>query len=870
MATSSELLIASLLNPDHHPNDASLTNDDGDIPVDTLTSTLQKLQRRKGTRQQQLQDLVKSQLDAFLAIYKHAKDIQEVLSATSVDCIEATALALDPEKSVLTLTKNAISQYQGLCSKKEANEETLKALQELLKMIENMDHAQDVAKSGRILDATHIYKDIDQQLTTATLPWCSESIRSILQQRLSLSRDTLIEIGQELFWTAVQFDENNGIMTVQQRVATASTSGNTVSIKDILESWILLEALPAQVSSIKKSIFRHIITPFFSQCHQCHVNIENDSNDRNKAILRLLYQQQLQGKEERVEKLATADGVELIENVSKILQFISRQLLDGYDTTSRVVQVFGNMFLADILNMLIEKGLIPLVPASYEELYKFERINEAAKTFEQQCRDLYGSTFDGGENHDGIDRRSLSAFVAGIDSYFADKRTAKIMLDGRQIMMRRLYDTEETNEPGGNGVGTRKITQTPKLLFILLSDTLAEAGKLDETHPVSAKKLRDAVPDLIDLYRAIMPSYHRSFLTASPANILIFENDCRWLAKSIATLPDKKASTTTQIAQKLQSSADKVQSLAELWRQVAVKKCVKQLNAILNDTHGFMSIAENRQIQEQCERAITRVIQTIHLYANECRPVVDDDAYTEIVASVIDSVLTRIIKDVESLSDIGAEDSHYIARSLNSLLQLIQVFDLPGRDATETIVVQLVPNWSKFWQLNRILEMNLRDIMEAYRSGELLAFTKSELTNLICALFADTEIRERSILDIKTTEPQQPQSQQRDMSPSAPAHTLSPVTPTLSHTSLSQKTSNPIPTSNSASSPAPEHEPKKARLAYSMEPQDMDEGAWGWDEADEEISGWDDQPIDAGEQEHQEEEVEANNGWGDLDEKLDL
>ncbi len=46
--------------------------------------------------------------------------------------------------------------------------------------------------------------------------------------------------------------------------------------------------------------------------------------------------------------------------------------------------------------------------------------------------------------------------------------------------------------------------------------------------------------------------------------------------------------------------------------------------------------------------------------------------------------------------------------------------------------------------------MNMRDIMESYRKGNLHMFEKSELEGLLCSLFADTELRSSNIQEIKT------------------------------------------------------------------------------------------------------------------------
>jgi len=55
--------------------------------------------------------------------------------------------------------------------------------------------------------------------------------------------------------------------------------------------------------------------------------------------------------------------------------------------------------------------------------------------------------------------------------------------------------------------------------------------------------------------------------------------------------------------------------------------------------------------------------------------------------------------------------------------------------------------------LTDILELSQAKIMNRFRNGELVCFTTGELEGLICALFADTQIRENTLSEIREGHP---------------------------------------------------------------------------------------------------------------------
>jgi hypothetical protein len=398
--------------------------------------------------------------------------------------------------------------------------------------------------------------------------------------------------------------------------------------------------------------------------------------------------------------------------------------------------------LPDLVQRMISCGLAPAIPSSQEGLSQFGQVTQAVESFENACIHQY--KFQSSDS----DASTLSAFVHNIDQHYAKKRREKILSEARKVMLRRLYDAEMVNVKQQQGhLNHYQITQTPQLLAVLLTDTLTEAHRLLNSHPISASKLTEGMQDALDMFRALMPSYHRSHYLTNPAHALIFRNDCHWLA---CQLPQVKMDAFPGLASHLASAAEQLQALGNTWHEYAMMQQTNWIKAQLDQMDGFMGVAETPKAQQECDKTFTRIIESIGKFASETRPVVDETLFLDMLGRTVDSLLDRLMHDIEDLHDIGAEESHIIARMLNSLAQLVGVFDLPGKDATDAFVAELVPSWEKFWLFKDILEMNMRDIMQAYRRDDLHMFEKSELVGLLCALFADSDLRTANITEIKT------------------------------------------------------------------------------------------------------------------------
>ncbi|CAO3664758.1 unnamed protein product [Rhizopus microsporus] len=744
---------------------------DTSVDKSTLTQVLSHLDAKYTSLQSELYQYVQQHLDPFSTSYQAVQDI----TAKSRELCASVEQRYDSVSQTHSQVMSTLDEYSQALYNAQLGKSKLNILEDIIQVLEILESVQENTRQSQFIKA------VDQLQTVKVPTNLPTSISDSIKHKVNQASNHIVN---QLHEPYIPYFNKLGRLT-------------------------------EELMSIKRIVFKHIIDPYFECGCRCTVESKHTDEEAILTIEKLPYEEE-EGASYRI------DPVAMIDRINNMLSFFFEHLFNH--KKNEMTRLFGRLFLSDLMNLMLSKSVVPAVPSSRHQLSSFDRVMESIISFEQTCQQC---GFDLLEN-------PLRTFAENIDRHYAKKRREIILKEGRKVILRKLYDAEPTQIELEDGqVQEFQITQSPQLLSVLISDTLAETLELEQQHPVSATELTEGVQDLLDLYRAIMPSYHRPQFLSNPASALVFRNDCFWLANQLKWT----ARRYPAIKDTLHEALKRLEELGKAWHELCMMQCMDKIQRCLDRFDGFVGGAEDTKVQQAWDQTMSEVIQLAHSFAAAIRPVVDMHVFTDILGRVIDSLLNRLIGDIEDLTDIGAEESHVIARTLNSVAQLVGVFDHPKHgEATDSYVSQLVPNWQKFWLLKDILEMSMREIMDAFRRGQLHMFAKSELEHLLCALFADTELRRTNIEEIKSGQP--------------PVN-LSGIE-TIMH---AEPTKAPVPTAtpsvavSTINAPAPV-QTLMNKLAYS--PDNDEETTTGWDddddieipEVDNDKEGWDDDELE--------------------------
>ncbi|KAI2787453.1 hypothetical protein POX_f07817 [Penicillium oxalicum] len=172
---------------------------------------------------------------------------------------------------------------------------------------------------------------------------------------------------------------------------------------------------------------------------------------------------------------------------------------------------------------------------------------------------------------------------------------------------------------------------------------------------------------------------------------------------------------------------------------------------LLDGAQGFGQCSE-QPFKTECESAVSATTDRIRDVYKEWKPILSHSALLQSIGSLLSTVISKMIVDVEDLGDISEDQSKQLVALCNEVTMLEDLFTPEANGDAEPVPVTAVyvPNWLRFQYLINILESSLADIKYLWLEGELgLEFSTEEVVDLIEALFAESEHRRRAIAEIK-------------------------------------------------------------------------------------------------------------------------
>lgn len=297
-----------------------------------------------------------------------------------------------------------------------------------------------------------------------------------------------------------------------------------------------------------------------------------------------------------------------------------------------------------------------------------------------------------------------------------------------------------------------------RLTNSMLDDIIAIEEENDDTRlGLDSKYLADALNDILDLHRALMPVGHAETLNNVPTLAAQFVNDCTYIAKELIKLDER----WQQTAKSKDPGALSLAKHAELTillgqRSFDAQILVQQriLAECLADTHQFEATYDEQRFQA-CMRSIRQVIVVLQQLHSAWKPVLTTSSHQAAMGRLIDSVFQRILRDVIALEDISEVEGEKLSALVKALAELEDIFRTEKHkqeDQPNSDVAIHVPSWFKASYLSDILTGSLVDIEFLYfEAGALVDYTREELISLIRALFSDTSKRSRLIERIQSS-----------------------------------------------------------------------------------------------------------------------
>ena len=312
---------------------------------------------------------------------------------------------------------------------------------------------------------------------------------------------------------------------------------------------------------------------------------------------------------------------------------------------------------------------------------------------------------------------------------------------------------------------TYNITSLPKEILDIISQVISDAFTLESPSQasfpvVSAASGLLSLPALIlAMYRASASNTYTFRLNGS----MLLYNDSLWLAEQLRhKLVDLQQSSkpAKQLRNRAVEALDletQIIALEGHGKRAYTKEMESQrtiVTDLLDGAQGFSNCTVH-PFNQECDIAVASTVDRLRLLSTEWSSILSQSALLQSIGSLLTSLTSKMIMDIEDKIDISAPESQQLTKYCNRIATLEDLFLPKGPSDVEQAVPATafyVSNWFKFQYLTNILDSSLADIKYLWTESELsLEFEVDEIVDLIMALFEDSEIRRKSIAEIRSS-----------------------------------------------------------------------------------------------------------------------
>ncbi|KAF9945249.1 Centromere/kinetochore protein zw10 [Mortierella alpina] len=793
--------VTSALDPprallgDAHPaaGDSPRAQEHEPATMDDLMLALSSLDSEIQSTKAQVYKKLLANYSAFSESFEYSVELKDKIDELLSQADDMTAQTTNPEASqswtgLRQTVMSALVDHHEISYKVQESNAILDGLDHLARIEDILNQYESFMDAGKILQAGHCIQQASRTLAQPPSAGVASSrITRSLAEQCSNMTEAIDQMLDELVAGAIhtQVDDTGSAYNFTLSLAytidvpalalprqSAESTAGSIRWHELIRALSMLDVARDKLRPLQRGLIRDLLQPLiqFHESAILNVNLSADYTSAQQSSITLST------------KSGRSPGQQdnLFDNVRKVFEFIYRGIfLHGYSSpefnadndssdTEILTHFIGRNIAKESCAMISRHYLSKIVPTDVEGLRSFGSIAAVATQFED---DLIAMGFLTEAD------KELRDFVESIEIHYTNHKRDTLLKAGRAVIMNDDFRTLQVKDLDKDDVLEKdqgswgriidpetalkdsSISAKSKTLVDMVLNTLNGAASLSEA---ASPHLYQATRSLIDLYRALMPVHHARTLTNVPALAILFYNDCMYIARELEKIPARMEDGIPGMDDvQYEDVIPALKTLARKWLGIQVQKQREELMESIADAGGFYdSSAEGNYAA--CERSMKQVVLVFKHLGKAWRPTLSPTTFYSILGRLLDDVVKRVIKELENLTDISERESHKLAALCGLLFECEDQFDLAGPLVETTMgddyndedpIHYFVPSWEKFQQLTDMLELSFAEIMTRFRAGQLHMFSELELSHLVCALFADTPLRQHNLEEIEHGHP---------------------------------------------------------------------------------------------------------------------
>ncbi|KAG9160530.1 hypothetical protein Leryth_019482 [Lithospermum erythrorhizon] len=491
-----------------------------------------------------------------------------------------------------------------------------------------------------------------------------------------------------------------------------------------------------------------------------------------------------------------------------MIKYIITPIVNGQATVSTTDEMdeYPEKISETVLNMVPLTGA-KIIPNDASKLADFQKTVKLSSEFESELKDLVFISSD------SKDQR-LSIFADNVEVHFASRKKVEILTKARELLlqsefnipqqfMRRsesneavihshtvdlLFTSEKCIISGAARNLMELVHQTLKFLVAVVAPYGIVTGYKIEHYRKSSALISTSVMHVLDwkdvcvssprvgiefyhaardallLYEAVIPvKLERQLESVNQAAVLI-HNDCLYLSTEVIGLAFEYRSGFPNKVKEHAVFIDlspRLQMLGEQIFQREIQLVLYNLTMAIDGADGFQNTHRIKQY-ESAKFSIDQVIFILEKVRMIWEPLLLPSTYEKSMSLVLESVFSKISKDILLLDDMAAEETLQLRNLILLLLEnsspLLDSL-LANNKRSKSKVGELhldpipLPSLQKLRKLADLLDMPLKSITASWESGELVScgFTLSEVKDFIRAIFTDSPLRKECLFRIENS-----------------------------------------------------------------------------------------------------------------------
>ena len=437
----------------------------------------------------------------------------------------------------------------------------------------------------------------------------------------------------------------------------------------------------------------------------------------------------------------------------------------------------GQAVCQEMVDSIIDHCLTPTVPKTREELKQYEHVGTLTSEFERKL--IHLGMVDPGFV-------GLSNFTRNVSVHFAEEKRKDLLIKARSILKTTIHETVVVTPTGAlpslESLPISPREPTPEeaaIIALSLEGIEAELKDLGVKFPVCAvskcvvefvqlldqtlrecftsktatdkSELFHSTRDMIDLYCAVIPIFHKLDITTIPRAAAVNYNNAMYVTHYLIVVgPQIQSQLQPELA--YATFLDQIPIIRKMGEDAFQTELGKQENSILSSLKSFGDFrnVSNDSKRDDVYRGVQQGLFQLAQLSRVYKEALPSHVHRKAVGSLLDSLVLYVVKGIVALEDIVSAD----ASELHEILTIViekgsSVMLLDEQEAAS--LSSYCPSWPKLQELVTVLNARLQEIVDWWASGKgglAQHFKPSEIRGLIKALFKNTDHRAAALSNI--------------------------------------------------------------------------------------------------------------------------